>query len=81
VHRRAFLESLKERGLEVTRLVVSEDHAGLRRIRVATVFPNEAALLRDGFPEGDARGCAESKDRQVGRTVGTPGKIVRHHTA
>lgn len=39
VHWRAFLESLKGRGLEVTRLVVSDDHAGLRAARRA-VFPN-----------------------------------------
>ncbi len=39
VHWRAFLESLKRRGLEVTRLVVSDDHAGLRAAR-RQVFPN-----------------------------------------
>jgi len=39
VHWRAFLESLKDRGLEVARLVVSDDHAGLRAARRA-VFPN-----------------------------------------
>jgi hypothetical protein len=78
-----------------------------RRTRVATLFPNEASLLRlvsalgaeiseewetgrvylapepprDSLPEGDARGCAESRDRQAGRTVGTPGKTVRHRNA
>jgi len=39
VHWRAFLESLKKRGLEVTTLVTSDDHAGLRAARRA-VFPN-----------------------------------------
>jgi putative transposase len=39
VHWRAFLESLRKRGLEVTRLVTSDDHAGLRAARCA-VFPN-----------------------------------------
>lgn len=39
VHWRSFLESLRGRGLEVTRLVVSDDHAGLRAARRA-VFPN-----------------------------------------
>ena len=39
VHWRAFLESLKKRGLEVTKAVTSDDHAGLRAARRA-VFPN-----------------------------------------
>jgi transposase-like protein len=39
VHWRTFLESLKKRGLEVTRLITSDDHAGLRAARRA-VFPN-----------------------------------------
>jgi transposase-like protein len=39
VHWRAFLASLKARGLTVTRLVVSDDHAGLRAARRAE-FPN-----------------------------------------
>ena len=39
VHWRAFLESLRKRGLEVTKLVTSDDHAGLRAARRA-VFPN-----------------------------------------
>ena len=39
VHWRAYLESLKDRGLEVTRMVTSDDHAGLRAARRA-VFPN-----------------------------------------
>jgi transposase-like protein len=39
VHWRAFLESLRKRGLEVTELVTSDDHAGLRAARRA-VFPN-----------------------------------------
>jgi transposase-like protein len=39
VHWRAFLESLRKRGLEVTTLITSDDHAGLRAARRA-VFPN-----------------------------------------
>ena len=39
VHWRAFLEGLRKRGLEVTRLITSDDHAGLRAARRA-VFPN-----------------------------------------
>jgi transposase-like protein len=39
VHWRAFLEGLRKRGLEVTKLVTSDDHAGLRAARRA-VFPN-----------------------------------------
>jgi transposase-like protein len=39
VHWRAFLESLKKRGLEVTKALTSDDHAGLRAARRA-VFPN-----------------------------------------
>ena len=39
VHWRGFLEALKKRGLEVTRLITSDDHAGLRAARRA-VFPN-----------------------------------------
>jgi transposase-like protein len=39
VHWRAFLESLRKRGLEVTKLITSDDHAGLRAARRA-VFPN-----------------------------------------
>ena len=39
VHWRAFLESLQSRGLVVTRLLTSDDHAGLRAARRA-VFPN-----------------------------------------
>ncbi len=38
VHWRAFLESLQRRGLQVTTLVTSDDHAGLRAARRA-VFP------------------------------------------
>jgi transposase-like protein len=78
-----------------------------RRTRVATLFPNEASLLRlisalgaeiseewetgriylapepqrDHTPEGDARGCVRSHDRQAGRSTGTPGKTIRHRTA
>jgi len=39
VHWRAFLEGLRKRGLEVTTLITSDDHAGLRAARRA-VFPN-----------------------------------------
>ena len=39
VHWRAFLEGLRQRGLEVTKLITSDDHAGLRAARRA-VFPN-----------------------------------------
>ena len=39
VHWRAFLEGLRKRGLEVTKLITSDDHAGLRAARRA-VFPN-----------------------------------------
>jgi len=39
VHWRTFLEGLEKRGLEVTRLITSDDHAGLRAARRA-VFPN-----------------------------------------
>jgi transposase-like protein len=39
VHWRAFLESLQKRGLQVTTLITSDDHAGLRAARRA-VFPN-----------------------------------------
>lgn len=39
VHWRSFLESLRHRGLAVTTLVTSDDHAGLRAARRA-VFPN-----------------------------------------
>jgi putative transposase len=39
VHWRAFLESLRKRGLEVTKLITSDDHAGLRAARRA-IFPN-----------------------------------------
>ena len=39
VHWRSFRESLRHRGLEVTTLVTSDDHAGLRAARRA-VFPN-----------------------------------------
>lgn len=39
VHWRAFLEGLRKRGLEVAKLVTSDDHAGLRAARCA-VFPN-----------------------------------------
>jgi transposase-like protein len=39
VHWRAFLESLQRRGLQVTTLITSDDHAGLRAARRA-VFPN-----------------------------------------
>jgi transposase-like protein len=39
VHWRAFLEGLRTRGLEVTKLITSDDHAGLRAARRA-VFPN-----------------------------------------
>lgn len=35
VHWRAFLESLKRRGLEGVRLITSDDHAGLRAARLA----------------------------------------------
>ena len=39
VHWRSFLESLRKRGLEVTTLITSDDHAGMRAARRA-VFPN-----------------------------------------
>jgi putative transposase len=39
VHWRGFLEGLRQRGLEVTKLITSDDHAGLRGARRA-VFPN-----------------------------------------
>jgi transposase-like protein len=39
VHWRAFLESLRKRGLEVMKAITSDDHAGLRAARRA-VFPN-----------------------------------------
>lgn len=39
VHWRAFLEGLRKRGLEVTTLITSDDHAGLRAARRA-IFPN-----------------------------------------
>ena len=39
VHWRAFLEGLRQRGLQVTKLITSDDHAGLRAARRA-VFPN-----------------------------------------
>jgi len=39
VHWRAFMEGLRKRGLEVTELITSDDHAGLRAARRA-VFPN-----------------------------------------
>lgn len=39
MHWRAFLEGLRKRGLEVTKLITSDDHAGLRGARRA-VFPN-----------------------------------------
>jgi len=39
VHWRAFLEGLRKRGLEVTTVITSDDHAGLRAARRA-VFPN-----------------------------------------
>jgi putative transposase len=39
VHWRTFLEGLRKRGLEVTKLITSDDHAGLRAARRA-VFPN-----------------------------------------
>ncbi|CAG0989960.1 hypothetical protein GPROT1_02934 [Gammaproteobacteria bacterium] len=39
VHWRTFLESLQGRGLVVTRMITSDDHAGLRAARRA-VFPN-----------------------------------------
>jgi transposase-like protein len=39
VHWRAFLEGLRRRGLEVTKLITSDDHAGLRAARRA-VFPH-----------------------------------------
>ena len=39
VHWRAFLEGLRKRGLEVTKLITSDDHAGLGAARSA-VFPN-----------------------------------------
>ena len=39
VHWRAFMEGLRKRGLEVTKLITSDDHAGLRAARRA-VFPN-----------------------------------------
>jgi len=41
VHWRAFLESLQRRGLQVTGLITSDDHAGMRAARRA-VFPNVA---------------------------------------
>lgn len=41
VHWRSFLESLRKRGLEVTTLITSDDHAGMRAARRA-VFPNVA---------------------------------------
>ncbi len=39
VHWRKFLEGLRQRGLEVTKMITSDDHAGLRAARRA-VFPN-----------------------------------------
>jgi len=39
VHWRTLLEGLRKRGLEVTQLITSDDHAGLRAARRA-VFPN-----------------------------------------
>lgn len=39
MHWRAFLEGLRKRGLEVTKLITSDDYAGLRAARRA-VFPN-----------------------------------------
>ncbi len=39
MHWRTFLESLQGRGLVVTRMITSDDHAGLRAARRA-VFPN-----------------------------------------
>ncbi len=39
VHWRAFLEGLRQRVLQVTKLITSDDHAGLRAARRA-VFPN-----------------------------------------
>jgi len=62
VHLRAFLEGLRKRGLEVTKLITSDDHAGRARSafgvqRDRTRRPQREALLDDGDehidPDGD----------------------------